>query len=114
MSKPEDHPIPALSETQIHRLLAADYLETIANMIRKGTLAGFDIAWDERYEKPVGKIVMAAGAIIAPLEAQLRQQIAEEQAKAAQVIPVADFSEELKEHYCEDPQCYVCNNPNKA
>lgn len=112
---PELPNIPDLSQEQLNRLLAADWLETIAKMMRKGAVTGFDIAWDERYQKPVGKVEMASFELTAPLEAKLMRDIQEAKASAERQVPYYDMTEEIKNHAkCENPACMACNNPNKA
>lgn len=116
MSKPDPKSvaIPDLSQDQLHRLLAADYLESLAGLIRKGTITGFDFAWDQRFEKPVGKVVMSSLTLIAPLEAKLMQQMQEAEEAEAKKIQVEDLSEDLKDHRCDDEACQVCHSPHKA
>jgi hypothetical protein len=106
--------IPSLSKEQLNRLLAADYLVTIANLIRKGAVTGFDFAWDERYEKPQGHVVLSSLQLTAPLEAKLLADMANEKPPEPPII-VEDATEAFKEHgKCENPRCMACNNPNKA
>lgn len=116
MSKPDPKSvvIPDLSQDQLNRLLAADYLESMANLIRKGTVSGFDFAWDQRFEKPVGKVIMSSLQFVAPLEAKLLEQMREAEAEEANKIQVEDLSEDLKNHKCDDEDCQVCNSPHKA
>ncbi|SRR5258708_2792992 len=103
MSMPE---IPPLTQDQLNRLLTADWLEQVAKMIRSGAANGFDIAWDTRYQKPVGTVQMSTERLQAPLELKMLAQIAEEQSK----IRVEDVSEKIKDHACDSEECIVCNN----
>lgn len=119
MSNPKNNPelpeIPSLSQEQLNRLLAADWLETVAKMMRKGAVTGFAIAWSEQYQKPVGKVEMSSIELTAPLESKLLRDIEEAKAVAARQVPYFDLSEDAKNHAkCENPTCLVCNNPNKA
>lgn len=111
MSDSKDLPeIPELTQAQLNRLLTADWLEQIARMVRAGSVKGFDIAWDMRYQKPVGNVSLGTEKLLAPLEIKLTAQIAEETRKAEQAIPVHDISEEIRDHQCDSEACLVCNN----
>lgn len=114
-TNPELPAIPELTREQLNRLLCADYLEYCAKMIRKGSLTGFDIAWNTSYEKPVGKLEIVSFELTAPLEANILRQIEEAKAaaaeRAAKQIPVVDATEHEK---CTNEACVVCNSPFKA
>jgi hypothetical protein len=110
-TNPELPSIPSLSSDQLHRLLCADYLESIAKLIRQGRVTGFDLAWDMSAEEPVGKVVVESDTFVSPLKQRLLRDIAEAQAAAARQIQVIDATEHQK---CENPACVACNNPNKA
>jgi hypothetical protein len=104
--------IPDLTREQFHRLLAADYLVALAGLIRKGTVSGFDMAWDERFEKPAGKVMMSTAALQSPLEQRVLEQIQEEREQAERQIDVSDMTEALQDHHCDNPACLACNDPS--
>ncbi len=101
-----------ISRKQLSRLLAADYLISIADEIRKGVISGFDFAWDERYEKPIGTILMSATSISSPLERKILRQVEDLERQAAKKIYVEDISEKVKGHSCNDDSCIVCADPD--
>lgn len=109
---PTTVPIQDLTKPQLHRLLAADYLESIAGMIRNGSVQGFELAWDARYEKPVGAVTVDSHALKGPLELRIISQIQKAEAEAT-AIDVEDISERLKDHSCEDDSCMACRDPIK-
>ena len=113
---PESLPeIPNLTKEQLNRLLTADYLDAIAKLIRRGAVTGFDFAWDERYEKPLGNVVMTSTELVAPLETKLLKDIQEAMSTQKEQIRFEDLTQTLREHgKCSDPKCMACNNPNKA
>lgn len=107
MSDQDMPEIPQLSEEQINRLITADWLESIAKLIRNGAATGFDIAWDTRYPKPLGSVVMSTEQLYGKTELKLRT--------AAYVapqnkIPVQDVSDEIGDHTCSSDACLVCRN----
>lgn len=108
---PELPAVPELTKDQLNRLVCADYLESLANMIRKGQVNGFDMGWDFTTEKPVGRVEIDSKVLIAPLEAKILQGVAKQYAEAAKKIPVVDATSHEK---CTNPHCVACNNPNKA
>lgn len=119
MSKNRDLPslpeIPNLTQDKINRLITADYLETLAEMIRKGDLEGFDLAWDARYQKPVGKVALLSSEIKGPLEQKWTAEILEQQKALEAQIQVYDAEEAVQTHgKCESEACMLCNNPHKA
>lgn len=107
--------IPQLTKEQLNRLLCADYLEHVAKLIRKGGLTGFDFAWTDKHEKPVGRLEVLSLELTAPLEARLLNEMEEARQEAARKIPVQDMTEAIQQHgKCQDPYCVACNNPIKA
>jgi hypothetical protein len=103
--------IPDLSPDQLHRLLCADYLESIARLIRQGQVTGFDLAWDMSAEQPAGRVEVESDTFVSPLKQRLLRDIAEAQAAAAKQIQVIDATQHDK---CDNENCVACNNPNKA
>jgi hypothetical protein len=102
---PELPAVPELTQEKLNVLLAADWLESLATLIRKGTVTSFQLAWDTRYGKPVGPILIESNLLRSPLELKLLSQLAEQDAK----IPYKDLTEDLKDHDCDDKNCPVCN-----
>jgi hypothetical protein len=95
----------------IHRLLCADYLETIAVLVRNGMVTEFDFVWDLDDPKPVGSIVAVAGFLHTPLEIKMVEAQQEENRKEqeSQKIQVFDVEKDVKNHEsCEDPRCIAC------
>lgn len=111
---PELPAVPQLTQDKLNRLLCADWLESLATLIRKENVAGFNLAWDARYGKPVGPIQIESNLLKSPLELKLLSQIAEQEAKDKEIIPYQDLTEDLKDHHCENPNCVICNPPFEA
>lgn len=103
--------IPDLTQDKLHRLMCADYLESVAGMIRRGQVNAFDLSWDLSTEQPVGRVEVDSSTLISPLKASLLQGIAQKRAEMAQRIPVVDATGHER---CENPSCMACNSPHKA
>jgi hypothetical protein len=114
MSEKDLPAIPELTQAQLNRLLCADWLESIATLIRRGQVNGFNLAWDERVGKPEGPVQISANLLKSPLELKLLAQIAQEEQAPKPEIIYQDMTEKLKDHDCKDPQCIVCNPPHEA
>lgn len=110
---PELPPITELTATRAHQLICADYLETMANLIRKGAVTGFEFMWNTQIEKPIGKYVGDSSMLIAPMESKIQNAIADYRAEQAKQISVTDLTEELKEHEpCQGKaaeECALCS-----
>lgn len=90
-------PIEELTTDQANRLICADYLRAIAQLIEKGALQAFDLSWAVSVAaKPIGKFVMNANFLMCTAEAEFEQKIEEYKAKQASKIQVEDHTEELK------------------
>lgn len=110
---PEFPPIPELTVSQAHRIICADWLESVARMVRQGSVTAFDIAWNSDLEKPVGKFLGNASLLIGPIEPKLKAAVAaERQRQIDATTQVVDFTEQLKDHEpCEGEakeQCALC------
>jgi hypothetical protein len=107
--------IPDLTQEKVNRLLTADYLEHLADLIRKDKVAGLDLAWSPQLQKPVGRVILVSAEITGPLQAKWEQEIADNLKAAQSVIPVQDLTQEIAEHgKCENPRCIGCNPQAKA
>ena len=109
---PKTVEIPAAKKA-IHRLLCADYLETIAVLVRNGSITEFDFVWDLDDPKPVGSIVAVSGFLHTPLEIKMveaqREADRERKAQESQKIQIFDIEKDVKNHEaCEDPRCIAC------
>lgn len=116
MSDPKDVPIPELTVLKANQLMCADYLRTLAGMVERGQLQAFDVAWTDEIRKPLGKLVIGADVIIAPVEGKFLQQtlkLQQEQKEESTAISFEDITEQLKDHEpCpenERDHCAVCN-----
>lgn len=111
MSNPKIPPPNKAAEKNIRRLLCADYLETIATLIRKGAVTGFEFVWDEEMPKPAGSLEVVSDFLSTPLEIKLTEQAeAAKKAEAAKTkIELFDISDDVKKHEkCENPRCIAC------
>jgi hypothetical protein len=103
--------ITQLTEEQVNRLVTADWLESVAKLIRSGAATGFDIAWDARYPKPLGNVVMSTEQLYGATEMKLLSaRYAAKQQELATKIPVQDISDDIGDHKCDSEQCLVCRN----
>lgn len=92
MSEPEKIDVPELTVNQAHRMICADYLEAVANLIRKGSVTGFEFMWNTQLDKPIGKFVAEANVLVGPVEIQIREAITAYSAEQAKKISVTDLS----------------------
>lgn len=110
---PELPPIPELTAEHAHQFVCADYLESIARLIRRGAISGFDFAWNSSLEKPIGKFVGNCAMLIAPMETKIQQAIADYREEQSKQISVVDVTEQLKNHEpCDEESaddCAICN-----
>jgi hypothetical protein len=90
-------PIPDLTVNQAHRTICADYLRSVANMIERGQLTGFEFVWNTEIQKPIGKVLLTAETLVGPAESKILHAIADYRAEQERKIPVTDISDQLKE-----------------
>lgn len=97
MADPDPNSLPELrklSETQVTRILVADWLKCIAQMIAEGKANGFELRWDERYAKPIGSVSVVSSQLSSGLELKVLREIEEERKRHIQVV---DYSDKLKD-----------------
>jgi hypothetical protein len=102
--------ISPLTEEQVNRLIAADWLESIAKLIRSGSVTGIDIAWDTRYHKPLGNVIMSTEKLYGPVELKLLAAGPAPKQELVTKIPVQDVSQDIGDHKCNLDTCLVCMN----
>lgn len=98
--------IESLTVRQMNLLVCADYLETIAKLIRKGSVTSLEFLWNSEIEKPVGKIVIDAGLLIGPTELKISRAITEYKSEQDKKISVEDLTSEAE----EDPEAKDITN----
>ena len=92
-------PIEELTQDQVNKLVCADYIRTLADMIEKGALSAFDLQWSAKLSnKPVGRLVTDAAFIICDAEQELTEKIEKYKAEQAKKISVQDMTEVLKDN----------------
>lgn len=108
--------IPSPSQEKLNRLLAANWLENLAVLIRDGQVIEFQLDWAPDLAKPAGPVTVQSKLLKSSLELKVAYEISLEQAKAQEAAKpesyYSDFSEDLKDHKCDDKRCVVCTKPN--
>ncbi len=109
---PLKEPIPELTVIRANQLMCADNLRAVAKLIEAGSLTAFDIAWNSELHKPVGKMVIKADFLIAPVESQFMREVDIYKQAQENKIQLQDLSQDLQNHEpCgenERDKCSIC------